>query len=213
MNLQENIQRIRQMMNLNEDNQKMQVFVDMGGVLFPSSSNDEVQQGTIEKPKDVKQFQTWVIDTKGDNQILGRYGSDGKWGKRTSNAWVKYGEEYKKEYPNSTTQPDNNSNFIGANLWNGLKNYNPTILSSVGTSNPQQKIKNKINQINNFLNISQDRAKFVTRGKDKAQYASGNILIDDSIENINAWKNAGGIGILHKDDQSTLKQLSRYFNQ
>jgi hypothetical protein len=213
MNLQENIQRIKEVMNLHESNQPMKIYVDMGGVLFPSGSNDQVQQGTTERPKDVKGFQSWVINTKGDNQILGKYGNDGKWGKNTSNAWLKYGEEYKQTTPNSITQDSGNSNFIGAKLWNGLKQHDPTILSSVGSTNPKQKIKNKLNQITNVLGLPNDRAIFVTSGKDKANYANGNILIDDSPENINAWKAAGGIGILHKNSQSTLDELSGYLNR
>ena len=102
MNLQEQISRIQSMMRLNE-NKTYQIYVDMGGVLFPSSSNDEIQRGTTEKPKDIKRFQEWVIDNKKDNQILGRYGADGKWGKNTSNAWVKYGEDYKRLNPNETS--------------------------------------------------------------------------------------------------------------
>ena len=213
MNLQENIQRIKEVMNLHESNQQMKIYVDMGGVLFPSSSNDEVQRGTSERPKDVKGFQSWVINTKGDNQILGRYGADGKWGNKTSNAWLKYGEEYKQSTPNSTTQNGGNSNFIGASLWDGLKQHNPMILSSVGSTNPKQKIKNKLNQISNVLGLSKDKAIFVTSGRDKANYAKGNILIDDSPENINAWRSAGGIGILHKNAQNTIGELNRYLNK
>lgn len=185
----------------------------MGGVLFPSSSNDEVQRGTNEKPKNVKGFQSWVVNTKRDNQILGRYGVDGKWGKNTLNAWVKYGEEYKRSYPNSTTQSASQSNFIGANLWNNIKQYNPTILSSVGTTNVQQIIKNKINQVNNVLGLPSDKAIFVTSGRDKSQYANGNILIDNSNDNIKNWINAGGFGILHQNDQSTLDKLNRILNK
>jgi hypothetical protein len=204
MNLRENIKQNRQ---------PIKIYVDMGGVLFPSSSNDEVQRGTNEKPKSVKGFQSWVVNTKRDNQILGRYGVDGKWGKNTSNAWVKYGEEYKRSYPNSTTQSASQSNFIGANLWNNIKQYNPTILSSVGTTNVQQKIKNKINQVNNVLGLPSDKAIFVTSGRDKSRYANGNILIDDSNDNIKNWINAGGFGILYQNDQSTLDELNRILNK
>ena len=68
MNLQENIQRIKSMMRLNE-NTTPQIYVDMGGVLFPSSSNDQVQVGTTEKPENVTSFQTWVINIKKDNHF------------------------------------------------------------------------------------------------------------------------------------------------
>lgn len=49
-------------------------------------------------------FQTWVIKTKKDKNILGKggktgFGDDGNWGDKTEKAWNKYKNEYKK--PNS----------------------------------------------------------------------------------------------------------------
>jgi hypothetical protein len=210
MNLQENIQRIRVLIEQTTPETK-KIFVDMGGVLFPSGSNDEVQKGTTEKPQDIKGFQSWVINTKQDNQILGNYGADGKWGRNTSNAWVKYGEEYKKSFPDSVSQQTSGqTNFIGSSLWNNIKQHQPTILSSVGSTNTQQKIQNKTKQVTDILQLPAQNAIFVNSGKDKARYAKGNILIDDSPENIAAWESAGGIGILHKNNDETLKQLSQH---
>jgi len=200
------------MMGINESTESMKIYVDMGGVLFPSGSSDEVQQGTTEKPKDIKGFQGWVINTKKDNQILGGYGADGKWGKNTSNAWVKYGEEYKNSFPDSTTQSAEQFNFIGKNLWSKIKQLNPMILTSTGGGkNKETKIQNKSKQVTNILGLPIDRVIFVDHGSDKANYAKGNILIDDSEDNINAWESAGGIGILHKDDASTLSEIGRYY--
>jgi|LauGreDrversion4_2_1035121.scaffolds.fasta_scaffold95851_4 hypothetical protein len=211
MNLQEQISRIKSMMMLNE-NTTYQIYVDMGGVLFPSSSNDQVQAGTTEKPTDVKGFQSWVINTKKDNQILGKYGADGKWGKNTSNAWVKYGEEYKKLNPTAKTTSANSQSFIGSSLWNYIKNQNPFILTSVGNDgNTEQKKQNKLKQTANFLGIPNDRVLFVTNGTDKAQYSGQNkILIDDSPKNTQAWTGKGGVGIEHKNNDETIKMLSQY---
>lgn len=39
-------------------------------------------------------FQQWVINTKKDASILGSAGADGVWGKKSENAWKKYGTEY-----------------------------------------------------------------------------------------------------------------------
>jgi hypothetical protein len=52
---------------------------------------------------EVKAFQKWVINIKGDKTILGKggdsgFGDDGKWGRNSKNAWAKYGEEYKKTF-------------------------------------------------------------------------------------------------------------------
>ena len=218
MNLQEQISRIKQVMRLDEQTQPKQIYVDMGGVLFPSGSNDQVQQGTTEKPNDIKGFQSWVINTKQDNQTLGSYGADGKWGKNTSNAWVKYGEEYKKSNPNSTTQSPTQSSsqggFIGKSLWDGIKQFNPTILSSVGSSNTQEKIKNKTAQVTKILGLPTNRAIFVTNGTDKPKdnRAKGNILIDDSDDNITAWNNAGGTGVKHINNQQTLQTINSLMN-
>lgn len=48
----------------------------------------------------------------------------------------------------------------------------------------------------------------VEGGKAKARFARpGDILIDDLERNILAWRAAGGLGILHTDAESTLRQL------
>ena len=192
-----------------DENTTNQIYVDMGGVLFPSSSNDQVQVGTTERPTDIKGFQSWVINTKKDNQILGKYGTDGKWGKNTSNAWVKYGEEYKQSFPTAKTTSGNSQNFIGSGLWDYIKNQNPTILTSIGTTNPEQKKQNKLKQTRS-LGIPDNRVIFVTNGTDKAAYSGPNkILIDDSPENIRAWTTKGGVGIQHINNDQTIKSLSK----
>jgi hypothetical protein len=44
----------------------------------------------------------------------------------------------------------------------------------------------------------------------KAKFAGPNkILIDDRTENINAWKAAGGIGILFKSTEQVKNELSK----
>lgn len=43
---------------------------------------------------EITKFQNWVINTKKDRTILGRYGADGVWGDFTQNAWDKYGSGY-----------------------------------------------------------------------------------------------------------------------
>ena len=148
-----------------------------------------------------------MVDQKNDNQILGKYGADGKWGRNTSNAWLKYGEEYKTEVPQEPTQNVNLSKFIGSSLWQEISRLNPIILTSIGTSNPQEKKKRKLTQAEEILNLPVDKIKFVTHGVDKAQYAKNNILIDDSPKNIKAWNNAGGTGILHTNNQKTIETL------
>lgn len=53
--------------------------------------------------------------------------------------------------------------------------------------------------------------KIVSKSPDKAQYAASNaILIDDRNKSIDPWIQAGGIGILHKNAEETIKELSNY---
>ena len=47
------------------------------------------------------------------------------------------------------------------------------------------------------------------KGKDKAVFAKPNhVLIDDRKSNIEAWEQAGGIGILHTSAENTIEQLN-----
>lgn len=55
------------------------------------------------KPDNIKDFQRWVLNIKGDNKILGSYGADGMWGKYTSMAWEKYKNDYLKSTPKEKT--------------------------------------------------------------------------------------------------------------
>ena len=46
------------------------------------------------------------------------------------------------------------------------------------------------------------------KGKHKAIFAKkGDILVDDKKSNVEAWKDAGGIGILHTDIDETIEEL------
>jgi len=64
-------------------------------------------------PQDIKKFQQWVINTKGDKVILGKggdsgFGDDGRWGMNTGKAWQKYSAEYKTadQKTETPTQPE-----------------------------------------------------------------------------------------------------------
>lgn len=49
--------------------------------------------------------------------------------------------------------------------------------------------------------------------RDKQNHAQpGDVLIDDMIRNINQWRDAGGIGILHTGADETLTELYRILN-
>ena len=95
----------------------------------------------------------------------------------------------------------------GKQLWDYLKQYNPTILSSPGTQNIQTVIKGKEGWIKRNLENHKDY--IIDRNKE--HYANDkSILIDDMESNIDRWEKAGGIGILHKSTAQTIKELERY---
>lgn len=54
----------------------------------------------------------------------------------------------------------------------------------------------------------------VIGGKNKSKYcnAVNDILIDDTKRNLDAWEEAGGIGILHTSASETIKQLKDIFD-
>jgi len=92
----------------------------------------------------------------------------------------------------------------GKKLWNYVKNMDVHILSAPAKRLPQSR-KGKMGwvkkQLGNVDLILKDADK-------KQQYAKPNtILIDDLVTNIKQWNSKGGIGILHKSAQSTIKKL------
>lgn len=98
----------------------------------------------------------------------------------------------------------------GKELWNAVKPYNPTILTGLptGGNGKQQKIEWCEKHLGPNVPV------VVVPSKDKHLYAKpGYILIDDRNDNIEAWKKAGGIGILHRSTKQTLKELEKYLPQ
>lgn len=106
------------------------------------------------------------------------------------------------------------TDYIGSELWEGIKKYNPTILSSTGTKDIDGAKKTKRQQVKDYLNPIPPIV-FVTSGKDKGiKYGNENsILIDDSQTNIDSWKGNNGIGIKHSSDNvgKTLGRLKELY--
>jgi hypothetical protein len=113
-------------------------------------------------------------------------------------------------YRGDTGQSGNAVTYIGETLWNGIKAYNPIILSATSSTKARAE---KTAQIKQNLRPT-PTAKFVNTGGEKAQFAKGgNILIDDSQSNITAWEAAGGVGVLHVNDADTIKQIENLYKQ
>jgi hypothetical protein len=98
----------------------------------------------------------------------------------------------------------------GKKLWNFIKTYKPTILSAGSKRNSGDiAIKGKKEWC--FKNLGSTTDVIVTdSASGKQAYAKPNyILIDDFDRNIEEWKAAGGIGILHKDVDQTIHELNQ----
>jgi hypothetical protein len=94
----------------------------------------------------------------------------------------------------------------GQQLWHAVKQYHPTILTGVpsGSNGKQQKERWCAKHLGDTVPV------LVVPSKDKHLYAKeGYVLIDDRNDIIEAWKRAGGIGILHRTTVRTLGELSR----
>jgi cytidyltransferase-like protein len=91
----------------------------------------------------------------------------------------------------------------GKELWSYIKQYNPELLSA-----PSREESSKIGKhvwVKNNIPGTKLILKSASRKQELA--APDAILIDDRTDNIQQWKDAGGIGILHTSAKDTIKQL------
>jgi hypothetical protein len=91
----------------------------------------------------------------------------------------------------------------GKEYWNYIKKYNPKLLSSPSREN-ESRLGKRI-----WAKRRMPGTKVILAySYNKKNYADGNsILIDDMEKNIDQWRAAGGIGILHTSAASTIAQL------
>ncbi|SVB43238.1 uncharacterized protein METZ01_LOCUS196092 [marine metagenome] len=86
------------------------------------------------------------------------------------------------------------------------------ILSAAGSVNRELVVYDKVKWIGQYV----DPSIVVTctfNGRQKAMFAkSGSVLIDDVKANIDAWEEAGGIGILHVSAEDTINTLKALRN-
>jgi hypothetical protein len=91
----------------------------------------------------------------------------------------------------------------GKELWNHIEQYKPILLSA-----PSQEESSKIGKRVWKKNTLPDTKMILTPARFKQKYSGeNNILIDDREDNIQQWKDKGGIGILHTSTENTIKQL------
>lgn len=92
-------------------------------------------------------------------------------------------------------------------LWQFLAKFYPTILSATGELKGAEADKRRW-VVSHLGAAASKSALFVKDSKDKARYATpDSILIDDRAKSIDPWVAAGGIGILHKSAEQTIKRL------
>ena len=93
----------------------------------------------------------------------------------------------------------------GKELWSYIKPYNPKILSA-----PSREESSKIGKHVWVKNNISD-TKLILRSAERKQELSelNAILIDDREDNIQQWKDAGGIGILHTSANNTINELEK----
>jgi len=91
----------------------------------------------------------------------------------------------------------------GKQLWDYIKPYNPKLLSA-----PSYQESSKIGK-RVWVKREIPGTKLILRSADRKQeFATPNtILIDDRADNIQRWKNAGGVGIHHTSAENTIQQL------
>jgi len=131
-------------------------------------------------------------------------------------AWGVIGEEGLKWWSEMTWRPD------GKKLWNYMKKYDPTILSA--PSRDPLSAKGKVIWVNRELGLDIESA---TRSPKNHRWEKdsrmilcsqkylfskrypNSILIDDTKKKITDWRKNGGIGILHTDTESTIREFEK----
>lgn len=93
----------------------------------------------------------------------------------------------------------------GETYWNYIKDYDVELLSSPSRSNTSR-LGKRLWVRNNMPGVKLTLAQAYLK---KNYAASNHILIDDRKSNIDEWRAAGGIGILHTSAADTIQQLKK----
>ena len=103
----------------------------------------------------------------------------------------------------------------GRQLWSYIRKHDPHILSAYSPSDPNCR-PGKLKWLRRNVGMSNMKKINLVRRRDKSTFAmrSGGIrqpaiLIDDFPRNIDQFKSAGGIGILHTNTTKTIKELKK----
>jgi 5'(3')-deoxyribonucleotidase len=93
-------------------------------------------------------------------------------------------------------------------LWHFLAPYKPVILSAQSNFVPHSK-EDKIHWLKEHLGLTDtSRIIICNYPTDKQKHCEpGAILIDDNTKNCSEWVNAGGVAIIHKSAEDTIRKL------
>ena len=93
----------------------------------------------------------------------------------------------------------------GKQLWDYIKEYNPDLLSA-----PSRDESSRIGK-RLWVKRNTPGTKLILRSAERKQEFANpdSILIDDRTDNIERWRNAGGVGILHITAADTIKELQK----
>lgn len=91
----------------------------------------------------------------------------------------------------------------GKRLWKYIQKYNPELLSAPSRQNDSRVAKH------DWVERELPGVHLILRSaKHKKDFAAPkNVLIDDRLDNIQGWRDAGGIGIHHVNTKHTIDQL------
>jgi hypothetical protein len=94
-------------------------------------------------------------------------------------------------------------------LWAVVQPLSPIVLTGCPKSNYQLAAQEKRKW---WARHFDHNAVITCLSKDKATHmrAEGDVLIDDMYKNIKRWREAGGIGIFHRNNEETLAALAKH---
>jgi FMN phosphatase YigB (HAD superfamily) len=91
----------------------------------------------------------------------------------------------------------------GKRLWKYIEKYNPQLLSA-----PSRQEDSRVAKLDWVYKELPNTHLILRSAKHKKDFAGPNcILIDDRIDNIQGWRDAGGIAIHHVNTKHTIDQL------
>lgn len=115
--------------------------------------------------------------------------------------WKKIDDAGSRYWAHMDWMPD------GKELWDFIKKLNPTVLTAPSRHSSCKAGKRV------WVKKHLDDTPIIIDKKKYEHAKEGYILIDDREKNIKKWKEAGGIGILHKNTKSTIKKLKRIMEE